>query len=198
MDASGSQGEVRTVDDTVDRGATLTIRLIRSFEFRNWKPVVVRNIDLDTLTLKELTEIVAKSVKNSSLPPPFKNFAYDCFKIEYQAFGLKTNDPLINTEDDDKLILQDNLSLALQGITIIFSIMDTSQVLATVSSIVVAIIFIFLFVALLWYIVWKLYLSHFTFIRELLGRGSDNNIAEPPAPRPSQPRRRISRHRETS
>jgi hypothetical protein len=116
MDASDSGSEVRrTVDEVVEEGVTLTIRLIRSFEFRNWKPVVIRKVNLNW-TLEELTEAVDKAVKSSSLPPPFKNFSYDCFKIEYQAFGLKTNDPLINTEEEEKLTLKPGLTLASQGV----------------------------------------------------------------------------------
>ena len=34
--------------------------------------------------------------------------AYDTLKIEHQAHGAKTNDPLINKEADESLILNDD------------------------------------------------------------------------------------------
>jgi hypothetical protein len=37
-------------------------------------------------------------------------------QIETHRFGHKTNDPLINTEDDEKLMLKDGLSLLEQGV----------------------------------------------------------------------------------
>ena len=73
---------------------TLRIRLIRSFEHRNIRFIVVRNIDPSgQLTGKELKELIRKrslieekrffniglshlELQNESLPPPFKTFAF--------------------------------------------------------------------------------------------------------------------------
>ena len=51
------------------------------------------------------------------MPPPFRKFAYDTLKIEHQAHGAKSNDPLINKEGDESLILaDDSRSLAESGV----------------------------------------------------------------------------------
>lgn len=53
----------------------------------------------------------AKIQTNSSLPPPFKKFDFNCMKVEHQPHGAKTNDPVINTENDDELILKPGCTL---------------------------------------------------------------------------------------
>jgi len=53
---------------------------------------------------------------NSNLPPPFRKYSYDTLKIEHHAHGAKTSDPVINTENDQMLILKPGLSLHDQGV----------------------------------------------------------------------------------
>jgi len=43
---------------------------------------------------------------SKSLPPPFRKFDFDTLKIEHQAHGAKSNDPVMNCENDDQLILK--------------------------------------------------------------------------------------------
>ncbi|XP_028390864.1 UPF0538 protein C2orf76 homolog [Dendronephthya gigantea] len=96
--------------------ATVTVRLVRSFEYRNMKAIVLRDVDLD-ISIEEFKVLITAEIKKSSiLPPPFKTFAYDTLKIEYKAHGSKTSDPLINTTDDDKLMLNPEKSLRKNGI----------------------------------------------------------------------------------
>ena len=45
-----------------------------------------------------------------------RKFSYDTLKIEHHAHGAKTSDPVINTENDEKLILKTGLSLVEQGV----------------------------------------------------------------------------------
>ncbi|XP_076066680.1 small integral membrane protein 13 [Oratosquilla oratoria] len=52
-------------------------------------------------------------------------------------------------------------------------------ILVVVSSLVL-IFFVVLIVAFGWWLVWKLFLSKFNFIRELLGNGQDRNAAGEP------------------
>ncbi|XP_022080082.1 UPF0538 protein C2orf76 homolog [Acanthaster planci] len=89
----------------------LTVRLIRSFEHRNIKHVVYKDISLN-MTVKQLIEFVKTDIKTrSGLPPPFKTYDYDTLKIQHKKFGAKTSDPAINTEKDDELILKDGATL---------------------------------------------------------------------------------------
>ncbi|XP_030642028.1 UPF0538 protein C2orf76 homolog isoform X2 [Chanos chanos] len=79
--------------------AVLTVRLVRSFQHRNFKPVVFRDVNLD-----QTVEQFIAFVKN------------DTMKIIHQAHGAKTNELVMSLEDDDKLILRNGLSLRECGV----------------------------------------------------------------------------------
>ncbi|XP_038076607.1 UPF0538 protein C2orf76 homolog [Patiria miniata] len=97
---------------TESSSITLTVRLIRSFEHRNIKHVVYKDITPD-MTVKKFAEFVKTDIKTKAgLPPPFKTYNYDTFKIQHKAFGAKTSDPAINTENDDQLILREDTTLS--------------------------------------------------------------------------------------
>uniref|UniRef100_A0A2P2I2L2 UPF0538 protein C2orf76 homolog n=1 Tax=Hirondellea gigas TaxID=1518452 RepID=A0A2P2I2L2_9CRUS len=96
--------------------ATITIRCIRSFEHRNMRNLVLQKVDL-SLTTDELKDLViSKLMSAPNFPPPFRKYPFDTFKIETQAFSFKTNDPIINREDDDTLILKPERSLLEGGV----------------------------------------------------------------------------------
>uniref|UniRef100_A0A6Q2YMR4 Uncharacterized protein n=2 Tax=Esox lucius TaxID=8010 RepID=A0A6Q2YMR4_ESOLU len=96
--------------------AVLTVRLVRSFEHRNFKPVVFSGVNLDQ-TVQEFIQFVKNDVATrGGLPPPFKKFGYDTMKIIHQAHGAKTNELVMSLDDDDTLILQDGLTLRAAGI----------------------------------------------------------------------------------
>jgi len=91
---------------TSESSITLSIRLIRSFEHRNLRFFPLHNVDLSWTTEQLMTVINEKIITSTSLPPPFKKFEFDTLKIEHQAHGAKSNDPVINCEKDEKLILE--------------------------------------------------------------------------------------------
>ncbi|XP_017167942.1 UPF0538 protein C2orf76 homolog isoform X4 [Mus musculus] len=69
--------------------ATLTVRLIRSFEHRNFKPVVYHGVNLHQ-TVKEFIIFLKQDVPlRTSLPPPLRNYKYDTLKILHQAHKAK-------------------------------------------------------------------------------------------------------------
>uniref|UniRef100_A0A8C2M227 RIKEN cDNA 3110009E18 gene n=1 Tax=Cricetulus griseus TaxID=10029 RepID=A0A8C2M227_CRIGR len=69
--------------------ATVTVRLIRSFEHRNFKPVVYHRVNLDQ-TVKEFIIFLKQDVPlRTSLPPPLRNYKYDTLKILHQAHKAK-------------------------------------------------------------------------------------------------------------
>lgn len=49
---------------------------------------------------------------STSLPPPFRKFNFDTLKIEHQAHGAKSNDPVMNCDNDDQLILKPGQKLS--------------------------------------------------------------------------------------
>ncbi|XP_033639671.1 UPF0538 protein C2orf76 homolog isoform X2 [Asterias rubens] len=90
----------------------LTVRLIRSFEHRNIKHIVYKNVSLD-MKVGKFIEFVKTDIKTrAGILPPFRTHNYDTLKIQHKAFGAKTNDPAINTENDEELILKDDATLA--------------------------------------------------------------------------------------
>jgi len=65
----------------------------------------------------ERVSIVYENVRNQQgIPPPVRDHNYDALKIQHKAFGAKTSDPVINTEDDDTLLLKLDKTLKENGI----------------------------------------------------------------------------------
>ena len=96
----------------------ITIRLIRSFEYRSIKNIVLKIIP-SLLTVRELVEEIGREIaRSTALPPPFKKYDYDTLKIFTFAHGQKPNSTAINLEDDEKYILSNlDAKLVEYGIT---------------------------------------------------------------------------------
>uniref|UniRef100_A0A8C0GKA2 Chromosome 2 open reading frame 76 n=1 Tax=Chelonoidis abingdonii TaxID=106734 RepID=A0A8C0GKA2_CHEAB len=78
--------------------STITVRLVRSFEHRNFRPVVYHGVNLDQ-TVKQFITFVKNDVSlRTGLPPPFKKYKY------------------VSLEDDDKLILKEDSTLKAAGV----------------------------------------------------------------------------------
>ncbi|XP_070832809.1 UPF0538 protein C2orf76 homolog [Chaetodon trifascialis] len=96
--------------------AVVTVRLVRSFEHRNFKPVVFRGVNLDQTVLDFMQFVRDDIATRPGLPPPFKKYSYDTMKITHQAHGAKTNELVMSLEDDETLILQNDQSLRAAGV----------------------------------------------------------------------------------
>ncbi|CAL8240840.1 unnamed protein product [Merluccius merluccius] len=94
----------------------VTVRLVRSFEHRNFRPIVIRAVDLDQTVDEFISRVKTDVATRDSLPPPFRNFGYDTMKIIHQAHGFKTNELVMSLEDDDTLILPPASTLAAAGV----------------------------------------------------------------------------------
>nr|XP_027792678.1 UPF0538 protein C2orf76 homolog isoform X3 [Marmota flaviventris] len=95
---------------------TVTVRLIRSFEHRNFKPVVYHGVNLDQ-TVRDFIVFLKQDVPlRTSLPPPFRNYKYDKLKIIHQAHKSKTNELVLSLENDDRLLLKEDSTLKAAGI----------------------------------------------------------------------------------
>ncbi|XP_031446559.1 UPF0538 protein C2orf76 homolog isoform X3 [Phasianus colchicus] len=79
--------------------STITVRLVRSFEHRNFRPVVYHGVNLNQ-TVKQFIAFVQK----------------DTMKIIHQAHKSKTGDLVVSLEDDDKLILKEDSTLKAAGV----------------------------------------------------------------------------------
>ncbi|KAJ2619060.1 hypothetical protein GGI25_006026, partial [Coemansia spiralis] len=81
---------------------TITIRVIKSFEYRTSKNIILK-IDPSLTTVGELKDICQKHIDEESKFKPFRMVKYDTLKIYTQAFGHKSQDLIINKEDKEFL-----------------------------------------------------------------------------------------------
>ncbi|XP_035582737.1 UPF0538 protein C2orf76 homolog [Zalophus californianus] len=100
---------------------TITVRLIRSFEHRNFKPIVYHGVNLDQTTKEFIVFLKQDIPLRTNLPPPFRNYKYAVtFKIKlkmvHQAHKAKTNELVLSLEDDDTLMLEEDSTLRAGGI----------------------------------------------------------------------------------
>ncbi|NWH33494.1 CB076 protein, partial [Chloropsis hardwickii] len=96
--------------------STVTVRLVRSFQHRNFRPVVYQGVSLGQ-TVRDFMAFVRRDVSSrAGLPPPFKNYKYDTMKIIHQAHKSKTGELVVSLEDDDKLILKEDSTLKAAGV----------------------------------------------------------------------------------
>ncbi|KAI9594934.1 hypothetical protein BDF19DRAFT_465814 [Syncephalis fuscata] len=93
--------------DPVD---VVTVRLIKSFEYRTFKNLLIHNVDL-TQTVMEFKQ----HIREASGMKPFMTIDYDTLKVYTQAHGSKTNNLIINLNHDE-WIMEDTKQLADYGL----------------------------------------------------------------------------------
>ncbi|KAM0753083.1 hypothetical protein T439DRAFT_323700 [Meredithblackwellia eburnea MCA 4105] len=97
--------------------AVLTIRVIKSFEFRTTKNLILKHVDLTKTTVGELKELVKKDILTAAGFKPFRTTKLDTMKLYTVAHGSKTTNLIINFDNDEEWILKDDTStLAAIGI----------------------------------------------------------------------------------
>ncbi|ADV24655.1 cytoplasmic protein [Cryptococcus gattii E566] len=84
--------------------ATLTVRVIKSFEFRTQKSVILKNLDLRTLTVGALMDLVREEVKKGAGFKPYRNLVLDTMKLYTVAHGHKTQNLIINLDHDEWIL----------------------------------------------------------------------------------------------
>lgn len=85
--------------------SVLTIRIIKSFPYRNVKNYVLKDYDISTKKPKDLFEDIKKVINTEGGMRPFRNVAYDSLKIYTHAHGSKTMNLVINFEHDEDWFL---------------------------------------------------------------------------------------------
>ncbi|CAI2192132.1 13927_t:CDS:2 [Funneliformis geosporum] len=97
--------------------STITIRLIKNFEYRTIKNLVFQHVNLETTTIIELKELVRERIKTTSGLKAFRNVNYDTLKLYTKAHGTKTQNLVINIDDDThSVFLNDDSTLISCGI----------------------------------------------------------------------------------
>lgn len=95
--------------------ATLTIRCIKSFEYRTEKNLVLRGLDLTHLKVGDLIEQCQKAIKTTAGFKPYKLIKFDTLKLYTQAHSHKTMNLIINLENDDWILEDPEQTLADAG-----------------------------------------------------------------------------------
>lgn len=81
--------------------STLTIRIIKSFPYRNVKNYVLTHVDLTKTNAKQLLEEMKETIHQDKTLKPFCNVDYDSLKVYTHAHGFKTMNLVINLDHDN-------------------------------------------------------------------------------------------------
>ncbi|CAR26695.1 hypothetical protein ZYGR_0H05180 [Zygosaccharomyces rouxii] len=85
--------------------ATITVRVIKSFPYRNVKNIIFQNYDLRSKSPQDLLKDCQQRINSEGAFRPFRNVQFDSFKIYTHAHGYKTINLVINFDHDDDWIL---------------------------------------------------------------------------------------------
>ncbi|KAJ1956615.1 hypothetical protein EC988_001254 [Linderina pennispora] len=85
----------------------ITVRVIKNFEYRTCKNLILK-VDLANTTIAELKDLCRQKIQTEAGFKPYRNVELDTLKIYTQAFGHKTQNLIINLEDEG--FLRDELA----------------------------------------------------------------------------------------
>ena len=91
------------MDSEIDSILTLTIRLVKSFEYRTFKNLVLHHVSSST-TIQQLQTLINEQIMKSGWKP-YLNHSFDTLKIYVKAHGTKSMNLIINLDADASLIL---------------------------------------------------------------------------------------------
>eukprot|EP00128_Syssomonas_multiformis_P017026 Colp12_sorted_trinity150504_noHs@24072 len=86
--------------------ATVTVRLVKSFEYRTIKNLVLHDVDL-SMRVSDFMTLVQQKIQTTSGFMPFKNNTFDTLKISHKAHGYKTNNVVVNLDHDEYVLSPD-------------------------------------------------------------------------------------------
>ncbi|KAI0637341.1 hypothetical protein C8Q77DRAFT_1097119 [Trametes polyzona] len=96
--------------------ATLTVRVIKSFEYRTEKSLVLHHLNLETTTVGQLKETVRQAIQTQPAWKPYRNTTLDTIKLYTKAHGAKTTNLIINLDHDEWIFDDDSKTLAELGL----------------------------------------------------------------------------------
>ncbi|CDH14231.1 probable Altered inheritance rate of mitochondria protein 29 [Zygosaccharomyces bailii ISA1307] len=85
--------------------ATITVRVIKSFPYRNVKNLIFQNYDLRAKSPQDLLKDCLQRINSEGTFRPFRNVPYDSLKIYTHAHGSKTVNLVINFDHDEDWLL---------------------------------------------------------------------------------------------
>ncbi|CAL1703820.1 unnamed protein product [Somion occarium] len=92
--------------------ATLTVRIIKSFEFRTEKSLVLHHVNLESTTVGQLKDLVRQAIHTQTGWKPYRNVQLDTLKLYTKAHGAKTSNLIINLDHDEWILNDDSKVLA--------------------------------------------------------------------------------------
>ncbi|KAF8731242.1 hypothetical protein AX14_005015 [Amanita brunnescens Koide BX004] len=95
--------------------ATITVRVIKSFEFRTERNLVVHHVNLKKTTIGELKDIVNQAIQSLPVWKAYRNVTLDTLKLYTKAHGAKTTNLIINMDHDEWILNNENDVLAVVG-----------------------------------------------------------------------------------
>lgn len=96
--------------------ATITVRVIKSFEYRTERSLVLHELDLQKTTVGELKNIAKQAVKSGPGWKAYRNVDLDTLKLYTKAHGAKTSNLIINLDHDDWILGDESKTLAEVGL----------------------------------------------------------------------------------
>jgi len=98
-------------------GISITVRIIRSFEYRTLRQFILKCLDETTITVAKIKELITNEIQTNPLFGPWRHFNFDTLKIYRKSQGTKPNNLIINMDKDDEWIINnDNKTLAEIGL----------------------------------------------------------------------------------
>jgi len=88
--------------------ATLTLRIIKSFEYRTEKSLVLHDVNLDTTTVGGLKGVAKETIRTQPAWKPYRTVDLDTMKLYTKAHGAKTTNLIINLDHDDWILDDDS------------------------------------------------------------------------------------------
>lgn len=85
--------------------ATITVRVIKSFPYRNVKNIVFTGYDLTSKNAQELLADSVAHIKTTGAFRAFRNVDYNTLKIYTHAHGSKTVNLVVNFDHDEDWVL---------------------------------------------------------------------------------------------
>jgi len=105
------EGEISDVLTNLSRpktSATLTLRIIKSFEYRTEKSLVLHDVNLETTTVGRLKEVAKEMIQTQPGWKPYRTAKLDTMKLYTTAHGAKTTNLIINLDHDDWILGDDS------------------------------------------------------------------------------------------
>ncbi|KAH8117154.1 cytoplasmic protein [Phellopilus nigrolimitatus] len=121
--ASDDTSDVLTNLTKPKTSATITVRIIKSFEFRTEKGLILHDVDLETTTVSKLGQLARQAIQTQAGWKPYRTLvdtddesrALDTLKLYTKAHGAKTTNLIINLDHDEWILEDGSRTLAEVG-----------------------------------------------------------------------------------